>query len=62
MQRVRGKAKAKEKKIDYRQCEECNVERMMYPDLGFYVCPSCSVCGDDILVMDTMNHHSYTKR
>ena len=20
----------------------------MYPHLGFYVCPSCGVCGDDI--------------
>ena len=23
----------------------------MYPHLGFYVCPSCDVCGDDICVI-----------
>ena len=45
------KAKVKEKKIDYQHCEECNVERIMYPQLGFYVCPSCGVCGDDIFVI-----------
>ena len=47
---VQGKAKLKETKFDYRHCEECNVERMMYP-LGFYVCPSCSVFGDDIFAI-----------
>ena len=43
---VQGKGKVKvykKKKIDPRYCEECNVERIMYP-LGFYVCPSCGVC------------------
>ena len=49
---VQGKAKVyKEKKIDHRYCEECNVERMMYPNLGFNVCPTCGVCGDDIFVI-----------
>ena len=49
---VKGcKAKVKEKKIDYQHCEECSVERMMYPHLGFYVCPSCGVCGDDIFII-----------
>ena len=48
---IQGKVKAyKEKKINSRHCEECNVERMMYP-LGFYVCPSCGVCGDNIFVV-----------
>ena len=47
---VQGKAKVKEKKIDHQHCEECNVERITYP-LGFYVCPSCGVCGDDIFVV-----------
>ena len=43
-QEVEGKqVKAKEKKIDYQRCEKCNVERMMYPHLGFYVCLSCVV-------------------
>ena len=46
-----GKVKAKVKKIDYRHCGECNVERMMHPHLGFYVCPSCGVCGYDIFVI-----------
>ena len=27
------------------------VERMMYPHLGFYVCPSCGVCVDDIFIV-----------
>ena len=31
--------------------EKCNVKRMMYPHLGFYVCPSCGVCSDDICVI-----------
>ena len=31
--------------------EKCNVERIMYPHLGFYVCPSCGVCSDDIFVI-----------
>ena len=31
--------------------EKCNVERMMYPHLGFYICPSCGVCSDDICVL-----------
>ena len=48
---VQGKAEVKEKTIDYQHCEECNVGRMMYPHLGFYVCPSCGVCGDDIFVI-----------
>ena len=43
--------KAKDEKIDYRHCEKCNVERMMYPYLGFYMCPSCGVCNDDIFVI-----------
>ena len=43
--------KVKEKKIDHRHCEKCNVERMMYPHLGFYVCPSCGVCGDNMCVI-----------
>ena len=38
--------------IDYQHCEKCNVERMMYPHLGFYVCPSCGVCSDDICVIE----------
>ena len=37
-------------KICYQHCEKCNVERIMYP-LGFYVCPSCGVCGDNIFVI-----------
>ena len=46
---VEGKrVKSKEKKIDYQDCEKCNVERIMYPHLGFYVCRSCGVCGNDI--------------
>ena len=33
---VQGKVKVYEKKkIDYRYCEECNVERMIYPHLDF---------------------------
>ena len=24
---------------------------MMYPHLGFYICPSCGVCGNDICVI-----------
>ena len=24
---------------------------MMYPQLEFYVCPSCGVCGDDIFII-----------
>ena len=48
---VQGKAKVKEEKIDYQHCEECNVARMMYPHLGFYICPSCGVCSDDIFVI-----------
>ena len=24
---------------------------MLYPHLGFHVCPSCGVCGDDIFVV-----------
>ena len=47
---VQGRAKVKEKKIDYQHCKECNVERMMYPHLGFYVCPNCAVCCDDIFI------------
>ena len=27
------------------------VEIIMYPHLGFYVCLSCGVCGDDIFVI-----------
>ena len=51
-QEVEGKQiKAKEKKIDYQHCEKCNVKRMMYPHLGFYVWPSCGVCRDDICVI-----------
>ena len=51
-QEVEGKqVKAKEKKIDHQHCEECNVERIVYPHLGFYVCPSYDVCGDDICVI-----------
>ena len=38
-------------KIDYRYCEECNMERIMYPHLGFYICPSCGVCCDDISIV-----------
>ena len=50
-QEVEGKqVKAKEKKICYQHCEKCNVERMMYSHLGFYICPSCGVCRDDICV------------
>ena len=41
---VQDKA-VKKKKIDYRYCEECNVERVMYPHLGFYVCSSCGAVG-----------------
>ena len=49
---VQGKERVyKKKKIDYQDCEECNVERIMYPNLGFYVCPNCGVCGDDIFVV-----------
>ena len=49
---VQGKVKVYEKKkIDYQHCEECNVKRIMYSNLGFYVCPSCGVCGDDIFVV-----------
>ena len=48
---VQGKVKVKEKKIKYQHGKECNVERMMYPHLGFCVCPSCGVCGDDIFVI-----------
>ena len=49
---VEGKqVKAEEKKIDYQYCEECNLERIMYPHLGFYVCPSCGVCSNDICVI-----------
>ena len=47
---VQGKAKGKEKNIEYQHCEECNVERMMYSHLGFYVCPSCVLCGIDIII------------
>ena len=48
-QGVEGKqVKAKEKKIYYQHCEKCNVERMMYPHLGLYTCPSCGVCGGDM--------------
>ena len=39
---VQGKTKVNLKKIDYHQCEECN---------GFYLCPSCGVCGNDIFVI-----------
>ena len=48
---AQGKARVKEKKIDFQHCEECNVERMMYPHLGFYAYPSCGVFGDDIFVV-----------
>ena len=48
---VQGKVRVKEKRINYLYCEECNVEGMMYPHLGFYVCPSCGVCGDDIFAI-----------
>ena len=41
---------AKKRKIYYQHCEKCNVERIMYPHLGFYVCLSCGVCGDDICI------------
>ena len=47
----KARLRLRRKKIDYRFCEECNVERMMYPHLGFYVRLSCSVCGDDIFVI-----------
>ena len=48
---VQGKVKVyKNKKIDPRYCEQCNVEKMMY-NLGFYVCPSCGVCSDNISVV-----------
>ena len=49
---VQGKAKVKGKEIDYQPAVK-NVERTMYPHLGFYVCPSCGVCvcGDDIFVI-----------
>ena len=40
----------KKEKIDSGYCEECNVERIMYP-FGFYVWPSCGVCGDNIFVV-----------
>ena len=51
-ERVQGKqVKAKERKIDYQHCEKCNVERIMHPHLGFYICLSCGVCGDDICVI-----------
>ena len=50
-ERIKGKAKVEEKKTDYHHCEKCNVERIMYLHLGFYVCPSCRVCGDDIFVI-----------
>ena len=50
-ERVQDKVKVyKKKKIDSRFCEECNVERIMYP-LGFYLYPSCGVCGDNIFVV-----------
>ena len=49
---VEGKqVKAEEKKIDDQHCEECSVERIMYLDLGLYVCLSCGLCGDDICVI-----------
>ena len=49
---VQGKVKVyKKKKIHYQHCEECNVERIMHSNSGFYVCPSCGVCGDDIFVV-----------
>ena len=35
--------KAEERKIDYQHCEECDVERIMYPHWGFYVCLSRGV-------------------
>ena len=47
---VQGKVKVY-KKIDYRCCEECNVERITYPHSGFYVCPNCGVCSDGIFVV-----------
>ena len=48
---VQGKqVKVKEKNIDYQHCEKCNVERIMYPHLVFYVCPSCGVCSNNICV------------
>ena len=47
---VQGKAKAREKKSHYGHCEKCDVEQMMYPHLGFYVCPSCGVCGYHIFI------------
>ena len=51
-QEVEGKqVKAKNKEIDYQHSEKCNVERIMYPNLGFYVCPSCGVCSDDIFII-----------
>ena len=50
---VQGKqVEAKEKKIHlYQHCEKCYVERIMYPRLGFYICPSCGVCSDEICVI-----------
>ena len=48
---VQGKAEIKEKKMDYQHCKECDVERMMYPDLRFYVYPSCGVFGNDVFVI-----------
>ena len=48
---VQGRVKVKKKRIDSRYCEECNVERIMYSHLGFYICPSCGVGGDNIFVV-----------
>ena len=46
-QEVEGEqVKAKERKINYQHREKCDVDRMMYPHMGFYVCPSCGVCSD----------------
>ena len=46
---VQDKVKVyKKKKVDSRYCEKCNVERI---PLGFYVCPSCDLCGDNIFVV-----------
>ena len=36
----------KEKKIDFN-----TVRDVMCPHLGFYVCPSCGVCSDDICII-----------
>ena len=62
-QEVEGKqVKAKENKIDYQHCEKCNVERMMYPHLGFWY-DRAVVCAAMIYVLkDTMNQQSCTKR